>query len=409
MSRFSKWGAREEHMQHLEESTIHAWLDEALSSEESARVEAHVQECSECAAMVADARGLIAGASRIVSALDIVPGGVLPKTTPVAPAPGKSLWHSLHLTPFRAALAASLMIAVASVFAVRGSRNASVSAMSEQKVVAPMAAPPVATTLPPPMPSAVSPAIALTDANSGVSRKREQPARAESRQVVLDSTPVMQRNEAATEKALAAPKASAPPRAIAAADTTARVDSNARVVADARASAAMPTPPPIVMRRFDSAAARPLSEVVTTGTGGGRGGRGGQQTRAMAPAAQRAPSAANAFASGYDVVGCYQVSDSTSWPRTLPTQFLLARDSMAGTRYVRLVRDARGDTSVVGSWQPTGPGMALVSFNSTTPASRFLLTQGPAGALLTQVPQDAARLESAARTRAALMVRMSCR
>src|SRR5262245_52038923 len=127
-------------MQHLEEGTIHAWLDGALSSDESARVEAHVEGCAECAAMVADARGLIAGASRIISALVIVPGGVLPKTTPVAPAPGKSLWRSLHLTPFRAALAASLMIAVASVFAVRGSRNAGFTAMSDQNAEAPRSA-----------------------------------------------------------------------------------------------------------------------------------------------------------------------------------------------------------------------------------------------------------------------------
>src|SRR5262249_25707701 len=124
MSRFSKWGAPHEgHMQHLEEGTIHAWLDGALSSDDAAHVEEHVQRCAECAAMVADARGLIAGASRIVSALDIVPGGVLPKSPTAVAAPAKSLWRSLHLTPFRAALAASLMVAVGSLFALRGSRQ----------------------------------------------------------------------------------------------------------------------------------------------------------------------------------------------------------------------------------------------------------------------------------------------
>src|SRR5262245_27596721 len=125
MSRFSRWGAPHEgHMQHLEEGTIHAWLDGALSSDDAAHVEEHVQHCAECAAMVADARGLIAGASRIVSALDIVPGGVLPKATPTAvAAPPRSVWRSLHLTPFRAALAASLMIAVGSLFALRESRQ----------------------------------------------------------------------------------------------------------------------------------------------------------------------------------------------------------------------------------------------------------------------------------------------
>jgi len=61
-------------MQHLEEGTIHAWLDGALPAEESAGVERHVAVCTECASLVAEARGMIAGASRIVSSLDIVPG-----------------------------------------------------------------------------------------------------------------------------------------------------------------------------------------------------------------------------------------------------------------------------------------------------------------------------------------------
>jgi hypothetical protein len=64
-------------MQHLDEGMIHAWLDGALSAVESARVERHAAECADCAALVAEARGLVAGASRILSALDDV-SGVLP-------------------------------------------------------------------------------------------------------------------------------------------------------------------------------------------------------------------------------------------------------------------------------------------------------------------------------------------
>ncbi|HEX3157281.1 MAG TPA: carboxypeptidase regulatory-like domain-containing protein [Gemmatimonadaceae bacterium] len=71
-------------MAHLDEGTIHAWLDDALSPEEAARVEAHVAGCAECSAAVAEARGLMAAASRIVGALDRVPGGVIP-TSPPAP------------------------------------------------------------------------------------------------------------------------------------------------------------------------------------------------------------------------------------------------------------------------------------------------------------------------------------
>lgn len=108
-------------MQHLDEGTIHAWLDGALSTAEASRVEQHVAQCAECADMVADARGLIAGASRIVSALDVVPGGVIPK--PGAAAPTRSAWRALRLSPLRAALAATLMIAAASLLVVRADRK----------------------------------------------------------------------------------------------------------------------------------------------------------------------------------------------------------------------------------------------------------------------------------------------
>jgi len=53
-----------------------------LSADEAARVEAHVEECAECAAMVAEARGFIAGSSRILTALDNAPRGVIPAIAP---------------------------------------------------------------------------------------------------------------------------------------------------------------------------------------------------------------------------------------------------------------------------------------------------------------------------------------
>jgi hypothetical protein len=69
-------------MQHPDEGMIHSWLDGALSADEAARVEAHVKECPECAAAVAEARGFIAGASRILMALDNAPRGVIPAAAP---------------------------------------------------------------------------------------------------------------------------------------------------------------------------------------------------------------------------------------------------------------------------------------------------------------------------------------
>ncbi|HEY0529260.1 MAG TPA: zf-HC2 domain-containing protein [Gemmatimonadaceae bacterium] len=65
-------------MQHLDEGIIHTWLDGELSPEEAAAVEAHVAECAQCAATAAEARGFIAGSSRILTALDDAPRNVIP-------------------------------------------------------------------------------------------------------------------------------------------------------------------------------------------------------------------------------------------------------------------------------------------------------------------------------------------
>jgi anti-sigma factor RsiW len=64
--------------EHLDEGTIHAWLDGELPPDESARVESLTAACTECAALVAEARGLVAASSRVLSSLDAVPGGVIP-------------------------------------------------------------------------------------------------------------------------------------------------------------------------------------------------------------------------------------------------------------------------------------------------------------------------------------------
>lgn len=55
---------------HLDKGTVHAWLDGELPASVSAEIVQHVDECGECAALVAEARGLMAASSRILSALD---------------------------------------------------------------------------------------------------------------------------------------------------------------------------------------------------------------------------------------------------------------------------------------------------------------------------------------------------
>jgi hypothetical protein len=101
---------------HVDEGTIHAWLDDALDAERAARVASHVQSCPECAGAVAEARGLIAGASRVVRALDdetASPTATAPAWGSAPPSAGSgSLWRLLRVTPARAAIAASLLVAL---------------------------------------------------------------------------------------------------------------------------------------------------------------------------------------------------------------------------------------------------------------------------------------------------------
>jgi hypothetical protein len=105
-------------MQHLDEGTVHSLLDGALSADEAARVEAHVAECPQCAAVVAEARGFIAASSRILTALDHVPRDVVPVASPVK-------WY--NRSAWRAA-AAVLVVAVGSLVVVTNSERSTVAA-----------------------------------------------------------------------------------------------------------------------------------------------------------------------------------------------------------------------------------------------------------------------------------------
>jgi hypothetical protein len=126
-------------MQHLDEGTIHAWLDGELPADEAERIAVHVGECVECGALVAEARGLIAASTRILTALDDVPAGVMPSGSVASekPArPGGPIFrrHWYDRTDFRAA-AALLFVAGASLVAVKIARN---PASSVKAVAAPV-------------------------------------------------------------------------------------------------------------------------------------------------------------------------------------------------------------------------------------------------------------------------------
>lgn len=112
-------------MQHLDEGAIHAWLDGQLPANKAAEVTGHASECAECAAMVAEARGLVVASTRILTALDNVPAGVTP-----VPSEGLSVpivqrrWYDR--TDIRVA-AALLFVAGTSLVVVRGGRESTSS------------------------------------------------------------------------------------------------------------------------------------------------------------------------------------------------------------------------------------------------------------------------------------------
>ena len=92
---------------HIDEGTIHAWLDGALDAEQARGVEEHVRQCARCGEAVAEARGLVAASSRILGALDDVPAGVIPKPAPVKK--HKRVWRA---APWVTGIAAVLVAAV---------------------------------------------------------------------------------------------------------------------------------------------------------------------------------------------------------------------------------------------------------------------------------------------------------
>ena len=119
-------------MQHLDEGTSHAWLDGELPLAEREAVEAHVAQCALCAAAIAEARGFIAASSRILMALDAVPGGVLP--APQSP-PAKNVRVPAKFTLSRRwmAAAAVLVLSTVTVIAVRPRHDDTRARLAMQK------------------------------------------------------------------------------------------------------------------------------------------------------------------------------------------------------------------------------------------------------------------------------------
>jgi hypothetical protein len=295
-------------MQHLDEGIIHAWIDGELPPDEAARVEAHAASCASCGAMVAEARGLVAASSRIVSALDSLPRAQRGVSNGMLPAFGARKtprrWMTAKVT---SAIAATLVIAAGTVMTVRGRVE-----------------PPV------PAPKAGSPA---------------SPMAAAKHDTQLGS--------------VAAPTAMPAPLARPVSPTTAQPMATARIDRVAKVAAALQT----------DRAQSPLSLLSTGRVAGAVAGAGGAGAVAEAKAAPRrnadfGRNLASVVTLGLQrsFVGCYEVNESTD---VLPKRFALRTDSaragVDGLYEVRYV-DSTGvmdGRMVDAGWMETG-GRAVI-------------------------------------------------
>ena len=342
-------------MQHLDEGTIHAWLDGALPPLDAEQVAKHAAECVSCAAAVAEARGIIAGSARIVSALDDVPGGVIPGRTTRGPT-GSSAWGRLRLTPGRAALAATILLAVSTTLTLRSSSSPSIEADSGVTADAIKPATPAAA------PLARSVTLDSIKVPAGVGGARASVASASNRRP--QKTEILPAPRAQTvgerRETTAQRRDVADAAAAAAPDTTTRVLAKARVAAQevvARASAA--APPSVA----------------------GGLARGNVVPAPTALAAQRADSV-NTFA------GCYSLSadssSGTEMPRGLPASFALTRPSpesrqMDAARRAFFVSADSTKPPLV--WRQLSSTEASVTFSSAgnQPVSLVLTAGSPVG------------------------------
>jgi hypothetical protein len=356
-------------MQHLDEGTIHAWLDGALPANESAGVERHVAQCKECASLVAEARGMIAGASRIVSALDIVPGGVIPKSSRANASSG-SLWRALRFTPSRAALAATLVLAVSTVLTLRHDTADKLVPPTVAIAPAPLtSATPAATPAPAneersTRPEA-KPAPSVVKADQAASVQRQV---ADTRTLMRDSAPlprsekqtVAERksaNTAVAQSIVATAPPAAPPVAAGASPARAAAMDSVRVLTKVSVDSSQSQ-----QRRRDSTSVAPVAAAAERRF---RSAEGARETSDML-----ARLAGNAF------TGCYQLTDTSAKDKSFPTRFsldLVRADP--GSNVVRVVT-AEGivDTVITrASWQPVAPNMVDVRVPSGDRTLRLMI------------------------------------
>lgn len=352
-------------MQHPDEGTIHAWLDGALGSDEARALEAHVAGCEQCAAAVTEARGLLAASSRILLALDSVPGGVLPAAAAeaasderVLPIGRSSRWRS----PGWRAAAAIVIVGGVSWLATRSVQRAEDRVPALQGAVATASSD---TT------TAASPPRAMADttvqrAQGGATGERPQGAasRAEPPQVIaapramafattkpgaVPNAGAIGSGAGAEEKVAVAAAPPVTPAPYASAEVSGNALREESRVADAAASA----------MRAPAAQAR-LKSSVAAGSASGASGA------SSAPALLQAQSMPDAALER--LAGCYLIENAASHANAPATS------AAAGLipAQVQLLRDR--DPSAGGNWRILRPAPGAAPFRLAATARWVMLT-----------------------------------
>ena len=366
-------------MQHLDEGTVHAWLDGELSETESATAAQHVAECTQCGELVAEARGLIAGASRVVSALDAGPAGVIPRAQP---ANGAGFWRRLVRSPSRMAMAATILVAVGVTLTVRRAPHDSTSprpAIVEAPAAVSAPAAPSANTAGAP----ASPA----PASSVAAELKDRAARTPSNKPTSAAAPP---SSVGGQAALVggARKQSA----TIAGGSADNALADKKKDADARRDQPAPAAPPSDLERAkaaDSVAARSPAPTVRRLEAAASAG----QMREAAAQPQNSRAAALDSTSEVSLQGCYRLSvDPSAWQGLLPASFVLAgppsraqgvaggrarqaapvssntvqafaqKAELAGFVVHAIGANGQADSTLIGDWTTMGPTTARVRF-----------------------------------------------
>ncbi|HYW30268.1 MAG TPA: zf-HC2 domain-containing protein [Gemmatimonas sp.] len=344
--------------EHPDEGQIHTWLDGQLSEADASAMEAHVASCAECRSLVAEARGFVAAASRVVASLDDVPSGVIPKVEPVKRIVARRAWWN------RPQLAAAAL-----VFVMAGS--AVVVGLGEGDDV-------VGTEI-------REMALDATPASTEAAASAGAPAGAPAPRV---ASPAVQRELAersSTASGQVAGRVAADLAAPAPVPAPARALADAALPAPAVAPPAAAAPAPVLAQAAVGATSNAAGVGAGGAVAGGRAARSLEQRSAASPPVAEVQLQAKSFAAARTVslAGCYAISPSPTdvagrW-KEMPRRLQLTDSASADSPGWRAARDQDRHSSRL-SWASSTAASFVLRRISGIDTSSMLVSIGNANA-----------------------------